>query len=334
VSRLHGDALVRDGVLDFAVNVWPARQPARLRRAMRDALDQRTYPDDRPAREAIARRHGRSPSEVLPANGACEAIWLLAHALRPKRAACVEPCFTEPRAAFEAVGADVATLARDPGDWSFDPASLGDGPELVYVGNPNNPTGGLDDREALLALLRPGRLVVVDESFMDFVPGGAASLAEVPVPGLAVLRSLTKLWCLPGIRAGYLLAEPDLVRRLERHRQPWPVNAVALAAMTVCAGDTHSPGYAAREVAGLRAALAAELRAIAGVQVWDAAANFLLLRVGDGRRVADHLRGERIAVRPARDFATLTPDFIRVAVRGHDDNARLAAAMREAIEAC
>src|SRR6185437_7559987 len=175
--RLHGDALAEPGLLDFAVNTWPAERSAGLEAALRRALSSGGYPSDRRARALVAARHGRDAAEVLAANGACDVFWLLAHALRPKRACCIHPSFTEPEAALRAVGADVVHVLREPETWSFDPAQVPDDAELVVVGNPNNPTGGLDPRDAILALVRPGRLVLVDESFMDFVPGEPESLA-------------------------------------------------------------------------------------------------------------------------------------------------------------
>jgi histidinol-phosphate/aromatic aminotransferase/cobyric acid decarboxylase-like protein len=329
--RLHGDAVVAPGMLDFAVNVWPEERPAALRAALAEALDDPRYPDDLLAREALAARHGRRPDEVLPLNGACEAFWLLAHALRPRVAACVHPSFTEPEAALRACGADVVHVARDPHGWSFDPATVPTTAEVVVLGNPNNPTGALDAPEAVLALLRAGRLVVVDEAFMDFVPEPAWSVAGVRRAELVVVRSLTKLWTLAGIRAGYLLAAPELVAALEAQRQPWNVNGLALAAMTVCAADDTTPRRIAAEVAAARAELLAALQRLSGVTAWPSAANFVLLEVPHGRAIVGALRDAGIAVRPAASFPGLNDDHIRVAVRRPDENRRLVAALAEAL---
>ena len=90
--RLHGDALASPGALDFATCLWPDADPGWLQQALEAGVaDRARYPDDRVARAAIAARHGRDSNEVLLLNGACEAFWLLAHAIRPRRAACVHP---------------------------------------------------------------------------------------------------------------------------------------------------------------------------------------------------------------------------------------------------
>jgi histidinol-phosphate/aromatic aminotransferase/cobyric acid decarboxylase-like protein len=314
--RLHGDTLVDDAVLDFAVNVWPARRPARLERALCRALDSPRYPDQRRARTAIAARHGRVPDEVLLLNGACEGFWLLAHALRPRRAAVIHPSFTESEAALSAAGAQVVRLYRNPERWSFDAAAVPGDAELVVTGNPNNPTGSVDPP------FPAAGTVVVDGSFADFVP--------FEPEGDVVLRSLGKLWSLAGVRAGYLLGPSELVELLESHRQPWSVNNLACAALEVCANDTKTPARVAAEVAEARDELTQSLRAL-GIRVWDSAVNFLLLELDEGDRVATALRARGIAVRPCSSFPGLDERHVRVAVRRAADNARLVRAFEEVL---
>lgn len=329
--RLHGDALAGAGMLDFAVNVWPGQRPPALQDALERALaDGHRYPDEREAREAIAARHGRSPDEVLLTNGACDAFWLLAQTFRPKLAVCIHPGFTEPEAALRAAGSEVVQVLREGERWRFDPAQVSEEADCVVLGNPNNPTGTLDAHETITALARRWRLLVVDESFIDFVPSETASLAgDRDVPGLIVVRSLTKLWSLAGIRAGYLLAPAQIVERLAAHRQPWSVNILACAALAVCAGDRDTPRCVAAEVAFVREELAGALRLLPGVRVWPSEANFLLVRVPDGPGIVEALRERSIAVRPAASFPGLDESYIRIAVRTREDNAVLMNDFRE-----
>jgi histidinol-phosphate aminotransferase len=310
--RLHGDSLVAEGMLDFAVNVWPGPRPAFLERALRDAVRDARYPDGSAARRALAERHGCAPDEVLLLNGACEAFWLLAHALRPRRAAVVHPAFTEPDAALRAVGADVVRVMREQDAWTFDPTAVPRDVELVVVGNPNNPTGGIDP------ILRiDGTLVVVDGSFADFVP--------FEPEGDVVVRSLTKLWGLAGIRAGYLLGPAELVAALDAQRQPWGVNTLACAALAACARDTETALRVSAEVAVAREQLLDGLRGL-GVRVWPGAANFLLLELPGA---VEELRARGIAVRPCASFPGLDERHIRVAVRTQPDNVLLLRALEE-----
>jgi histidinol-phosphate/aromatic aminotransferase/cobyric acid decarboxylase-like protein len=312
--RLHGDTLADGRVLDFAVNVWPGTRPPGLERALHAALDSSRYPNEERARAAVADRHGRPVDEVLLLNGACEAFWLLAHALRPSEATVVHPSFTEGEAALLAVGATVTRVLRRPPAWTFGPSEVPRDAELVIVGNPNNPTGSVDP-----PLHAPG-LVVIDGSFADFVP--------FDPDGDIVIRSLTKLWSLAGVRAGYLLAPAQVVEQLAAHRQPWSVNAAACAALEICARDSETPVRVAREVAEAREELTRDVREL-GVTVWSSAVNFLLLEVADGPRIVRGLLERGIAVRPCSSFPGLSEHHLRIAVRGPADNRLLVAALRE-----
>jgi histidinol-phosphate aminotransferase len=229
-----------------------------------------------------------------------------------------------------AVGCDVERVFLDGDDWSLEPDDVSDLAELVVVCNPNNPTGRLEPTSVLRRLLRPGRLVVVDESFMDFVPDESESLADARPSGVVVIRSVTKLWSLAGVRAGYLLAEPDLVAALAASRQPWSVNALACSALEWCAVDRRTPIAVATAVAIARAQLSEDLAAL-GLTVWPSAANFLLLELPGGEEVARRLRERGIAVRPAASFPGLGPDHLRIAVRRPEENALLLAALREVL---
>ena len=110
-----------------------------------------------------------------------------------------------------------------------------DDADLVVLGNPTNPTSVLHPAETVAALARPGRVLVVDEAFADTVPGEPESLAgRSDLPGLLVVRSLTKTWGLAGLRVGYALGPADLVAALAAQQPHWPVSTPALAALRAC----------------------------------------------------------------------------------------------------
>jgi histidinol-phosphate/aromatic aminotransferase/cobyric acid decarboxylase-like protein/adenosyl cobinamide kinase/adenosyl cobinamide phosphate guanylyltransferase len=330
---LHGDRMVPQGFADHAVNVLADGPPPWLARALQGALDEvGRYPDARPAAAAVGTRHGRAPEDVLVLNGAAEGFWLLAVTLAPRRAVVLSPSFTEPISALRAHGVEPLLLPRAEHDrWAVHPEAVPDDADLVYVCNPCNPTGVLHPAGVLAALTRPGRTVVVDESFMDLVPGEAESLAGAALDGLVVLRSLTKSLSVPGVRVGYLLAEPRIVAALDRMRQAWPVNVLALAALQAWASRETPAAERAKAVAADRERLAAGLAGLPGVHVVPGAANFLLIRVPDGGTVRARLADQRIAVRPTADLG-LDDDHLRIAVRGGEADARLVRALRTALE--
>ena len=154
--------------------------------------------------------------EVALLAGAAEGFALLAN-LRPTLAAVIAPSFTEPDVALRAAGVRVQHVVLDP-PFGLAGAQVPDDADLVVVGNPTNPTSVLHTREQILALRRPGRIVVVDEAFADSVPGEPESLADEPLPDVLVLRSLTKTWSLAGLRVGYALGAPDVLARLTAQR--------------------------------------------------------------------------------------------------------------------
>ncbi|MDG4866331.1 aminotransferase class I/II-fold pyridoxal phosphate-dependent enzyme, partial [Streptomyces sp. T-3] len=152
--------------------------------------------------------------------------------VRARRPVVVHPQFTEPEAALRDAGHEVGrVLLRAEDGFRLDPGAVPEDADLVIVGNPTNPTSVLHPAALITELARPGRVLVVDEAFMDAVPGEREALAgRVDVPGLVVLRSLTKTWGLAGLRIGYVLAAPEIIAALERAQPLWPVSTPALAA--------------------------------------------------------------------------------------------------------
>ncbi|NRN69050.1 Histidinol-phosphate aminotransferase [Kibdelosporangium sp. 4NS15] len=326
--RHHGDRDTAPGMVDFAVNVWLPAPPRWLRDRLAAALDRlATYPseaDDLAAREAVAQRHGRSPDEVMVLNGSAEGFALLPN-LRPRLAAVVHPSFTEPEAALRTAGIPVHRVMLD-GDYALRPGLVPDEADMVVIGNPTNPTSVTHPAAVIRALARPGRLVVVDEAFMDAVPGEPESLTGDP--DVLVFRSLTKTWALAGLRAGYVLGSPETLARLAIDRPQWPVGTLVLEAVTACCSPAAiaEAEDTARTVIEYRAEFVAALRD-AGIEVVaEPTAPFVLVRVPEGTRVRETLRDKKFAVRRGETFPGLSADHIRLAVRPPDQTARLLAA--------
>ncbi|WP_328829094.1 Rv2231c family pyridoxal phosphate-dependent protein CobC [Nocardioides acrostichi] len=314
----HGDVEVRgSGLLDLAVNVHPLGPPPWLVEALRDAVDDVThYPDPTPAEAALARLHGRAEGEVLATAGAAEAFTLVARLRRWRHPVVVHPQFTEPHAALLQAGHRVqAVLTRPETGHALEPEAIPTDADLVVVGNPTNPTGVLHPAALLRSLRAPGRVVVVDEAFMDAVPGEPESLASDELEGLVVVRSLTKTWAIPGVRAGYLLANPSLRDELARLRTPWSVSSAASAAALAV---TTTQGRAeqlrrARQLQAWRRDLTADLAAVGvGLEV-PSQAPFVLARVGCG--VHARLRERGVAVRRCDTFPGLDDTVVRIATR-------------------
>ncbi|GGW88770.1 aminotransferase [Streptomyces malachitofuscus] len=324
--RHHGDAEVRDdggALVDLAVNVRADTPPAWLRERVAASLaGLAAYPDGRAARAAVAARHGLPVERVLLTAGAAEAFVLLARALKVSRPVVVHPQFTEPEAALRDAGHTVErVLLREADGFRLDPAAVPEVADLVVIGNPTNPTSVLHPAADVTRLARPGRTLVVDEAFMDAVPDEREALAgRTDVPGLVVLRSLTKTWGLAGLRIGYVLAAPETVAELERAQPLWPVSTPALAAAEACVGPRAlvEAADAARRVAVDRAYLLAGLREFTdrGLRVAGPAEGpFVLVRLPRAAVVRGRLRDLGYAVRRGDTFPGLGEEWLRLAVR-------------------
>ncbi|MEU4211964.1 Rv2231c family pyridoxal phosphate-dependent protein CobC [Streptomyces sp. NPDC026206] len=340
--RHHGDAEVRGmsaELTDLAVNVRSGTPPQWLRERIADSLGTlAAYPDGRAARRAVAERHGLPEERVLLTAGAAEAFVLLARALPVRRPVVVHPQFTEPEAALRDAGHTVERVLLDPADgFRFDPRAVPGDADLVIVGNPTNPTSVLHPAGALARLARPGRTLVVDEAFMDAVPGERESLAaRTDLPGLVVLRSLTKTWGLAGLRIGYVLASPGTTARLERAQPLWPVSSPALAAAEACSAPPAlaEAAQAADRIASDRSHLQLRLAEFPEVTVCGPAAGpFVLIHLERAAAVRTRLRGLGFAVRRGDTFPGLGPDYLRLAVRDRATTDRFVSALGEALTA-
>ncbi|WP_327395074.1 Rv2231c family pyridoxal phosphate-dependent protein CobC [Streptomyces phaeochromogenes] len=340
--RHHGDAEVRDdgsALVDLAVNVRADTPPAWLRERVAESLaGLAAYPDGRAARAAVAARHGLPVERVLLTAGAAEAFVLLARALKVRQPIVVHPQFTEPEAALRDAGHTVDRVLLRAGDgFRLDPSAVPEDADLVVIGNPTNPTSVLHPAALIAELARPGRTLVVDEAFMDAVPDERETLAgRTDVPGLVVLRSLTKTWGLAGLRIGYVLASPETIAELERAQPLWPVSTPALAAAEACMTPRAlaEQEHAARRVAIDRAHLVAGLREFAsdGVRVAEPAEGpFVLIGLPGAAAVRARLRRLGFAVRRGDTFPGLDDTWLRLAVRDRATVNRFLQALDQAL---
>lgn len=311
----HGDTEVGDGLVDLAVNVrLPGPPDWMLAEITATLTGLGAYPDPAAAREALAAYHGVTPDMVLPTSGGAEAFTLIARAIPGERPVVVHPQFTEPEAALLAAGRTPHRHVLAP-PFVLDTAALPD-TDLLLVGNPTNPTSVLHDGEALRDLARPGRIVVIDEAFMDAVPGEHETQIDAGMTDLLVVRSLTKTWGLAGLRAGYVVGDPRLIARLATQQPPWSVSAPALAAMVAATSDRAriESQLAVIGTSADRDHLVESLTGLGWEVITPAAGPFVLADTHDPSTRA-RLRARGFAVRRGDTFPGLSPSWVRVAVR-------------------
>ena len=300
--------------------------------AAASAANVHRYPeaDAHTLRRRYAEAAGLEPAQVLAGNGSTELLYLVARALAVPDATAlvVGPAFGEYLAASEAAGLNVIESRSKAPSFAVDledlVACVGNSkPRLVFLCNPNNPTGTLLGREEVSrvheAVGGQGGILVVDEAYMDFA--WPADEATRPQPGLAIVRSLTKLHSIPGLRLGFLLADTDLIEAAERQQPSWSVSAPATAAGLEALRQGEFARKSRERVAGTRDRLKARLIA-AGLTLGPSAANFLLIHARDAVRARAALLERGWVVRDCTSFGL--PGHIRVAIPRDEHADRLA----------
>ncbi len=330
-------------VLDYSANINPLGPPPGLMAFLAGRLEEITrYPDPGCRRflQAVRERY-RPAHDPVAGNGAGELICLLLRALAPGRVMLPAPTFTLYARAALAAGMEVVyqpTRREDffqPDIEAFCRCIKKAAPAVVMVCNPNNPTGALYSREDLQRLAEAaefaGALLVVDEAFLEFCPGHDELTMLGAGGNVAVLRSLTKIFALPGLRLGFLTVPEPLAERIKGLRDPWSVNALAQSAGEYVLADTAFVRRTVSEVAELRAALGGGIAKAGHFAVFPSAANFLFLqdRRGKGDWQQALLR-DLVLIRDCACYEGLDRSYYRVAVRSATDNGRLLAALDRA----
>ncbi|MBM3334268.1 threonine-phosphate decarboxylase, partial [Candidatus Sumerlaeota bacterium] len=320
---------------DFSANINPLGPPEWLRSVVSRELETVVHypdPDASSLAEALARRHAVARDEVIVGNGSSELLCALPRALGVSRAVIAVPSYIDYAKAARVAGLEVETFAlAESAGFNLDLVALGSvlrGQELVFLGQPNNPTGLLFDPGAFrhLAESNPSTIFVVDEAFADFVEGYETLAHERP-HNVVVVRSMTKFYAIPGIRLGYAVAAPDIINKAREMLPPWSVNALAQAIGEAALDDDDYARRTRTFVADRRERLIRALRQLPGLAVYPGRANFLLVRIErkdfDGPRLADALlQREGIAIRVCTNYDGLDQRFFRVAVRTEEENNR------------
>jgi len=331
-------------IIDFSASINPLGPPASARTAFQKSYGEVSrYPDPNAEelKEALAKRHGMKPAEVLLGNGSTQLIYLLCTALKPRTALVVGPAFSEYSNALTLAGANIRVLSLPAaGSFQFSTESLLSAWEkdrdIVCLTTPNSVTGQLIPRTeiekiARVALVRK-KFLVIDEALIDFVEGESIKQLIRDNPYLIVLRSLTKYYALPGLRLGYLLAHSRTVTHFAAYLEPWSVNGPAQKVALACLADESFGLKTDRWLQRERNFLAQALIALKGLAPYPSSTNFLLVRIANGSDALElraFLWHKKILIRACNSFAGLGSDHFRVAVLRRNDNRRLLEALRE-----
>jgi L-threonine-O-3-phosphate decarboxylase len=328
-------------ILDFSASINPLGLGSRVVFALQQHLlevDKYPIPGYLELRQALARRLQVSEDWILPGNGAAELLTWAGRELAQYQTFLPVPAFNDYGRALKAFGAPVIKLPLFDSDGQLlDLEQILHNSEIppnsaLLLNNPHNPSGTLWQTDTLLPLLDRFALVVVDESFMDFVSPSQSLIPWVEkYDNLVVISSLTKFYSLPGLRLGYCVAQPDRLARWQSWRDPWVVNRMAEVAGIAALNDQEFIDRTWAWYNSCQPALFANLQQIPNLTVYPSAANFFLLRTVQPFPTvqAELLKQFQIFARDCLSFPELGMHYGRVALKSEVDNQKLLVALNK-----
>lgn len=288
----------------------------------------RNYPEPEPrsVERKLAGIHGVESGNVIVTNGATEAIYLLAHAFAGGASAIVVPTFREYQDACRVHGHSM--------QFASSLEEIGSGNNIVWLCNPNNPTGQVYDKEELLGLAdgNPSTLFVLDQAYALYSTREVISDEEIMCrKNVVVLHSLTKQFVVPGLRIGYAIGPAEIVDRLRRLRMPWSVNSIAIEAAHYLLQNESEYRFDSSLLHREAVRIGREMMTL-GMEVSSTDCNFLLAKLPSGTSGALKewlIENHGLLIRDASNFESLTPRHFRVAAQGAEENDLLISALRE-----
>jgi histidinol-phosphate aminotransferase len=307
--------------------------------AMQKAIAQlHLYPDGNAfhLKQKLAKKLELTPANLILGNGSNEIIEFVGHALMAPGVDVIvsQYCFAIYPIVARIFGANpIVVPAKNFGhDLPAMLAAITPKTKIVFVANPNNPTGTLAPREDVLRLVNEvpeNVLLVMDEAYIEFLDDPVDLLPLIrrnEKPNLLIMRTFSKIFGLAGLRLGYGIAQPELIAALEKIRQPFNINSIAQTGAIAALDDAeHVRKTRANNAEGLRH-VTEGLRAL-NVEFLPSAANFVLARVGDGQRIFNELQKQGVIVRPLGGYQM--PEWIRISIGSDSENRRCLAALKK-----
>ena len=329
-----------EDILDFSANISPLGLPEHIRQAMVKAIDQTiNYPDPDCSRlkEAISKEDAVSETKIACGNGGADLLYRLAFGLQPKKVLLPAPAFVEYEEALSAAGAQIEYY-RMTEDFIIKEdilEQITEDTDFVVICNTNNPTGILTERERILRILdraeKTKTFVLVDECFLEICKNEKEYTVKPFIEKyehLIILKSFTKLYAIPGVRLGYILAgSEEVIERVNRAGQAWSVSHIAQCAGVAALADNIYKEKVIDTVAEELAYMKKEFYNLP-VVLYDGAANYLFFRTPEITDLDKQLEGHGIMIRNCSNYVNLGRDYWRVAVKAHEENKKLIKALR------
>lgn len=329
----HGDDIQQNVVINFSSNVYYEGCDPKLLTHISNSLRRiNRYPEVIAAdlQHNIAKYHNLSPDQIIPVNGAVEAIYLIAQAFQGGTATLFFPSFSEYE---DACIINQHKIQYEPFTSLSENSRFNAG--LTFLCNPNNPTGKALPKELMFELIKnnPDTIFVIDEAYEVFTPVDSSCVEFInEFNNLVILKSLTKRFSIPGLRLGYILSNQQLTNKILHYKMPWTVNALAIEAGTYIIENLISTPFPLKEIIAETIWIKEALSEIPNISVYPSDTSFFLCELENRR--ASHLKNylinhHGILIRDASNFRGLDAGHFRIATQKHEHNMELIKALQQ-----
>ena len=325
-------------IIDFSANINPVGLNENVKTAMINAIDKVVkYPDITyfDLRNSIGEFEKIDTNNITLGNGAAEVIFNIVRALKPQKALLPAPTFSEYEEAVLSIDGDIAYYnLKEENNFKLDNKfieAIKDDIDIVFICNPNNPTGVLTTqefiREVLDKALITNTIVVIDESFLDFIKPNELYLSNnllIDYRNLIIVKSLTKFFAIPGARIGYgLCSNNEIMHKINKVIVPWSVNIMASEAIIQGLKEKDYIEKSIVYVKNEKEYLYRALKEINSLKVFEPSVNFIMFKLLIDLDLKSQLIKRKILIRSCNNYIGLNNSFYRVAVRTRKENEKL-----------
>ena len=334
--KLHGGDIYRHpDVIDFSVNTNPLGTPESVKRAVQESVAKiEHYPDVRceALREAISRFEQGNMEEILCGNGAAELFFAAVQAVWPQKALVIAPSFSEYEEAILSVNGEIKYYKlKEKNNFEIDNEfidNIKDDIDVVFICNPNNPTGVLTTNQFIIKVLKKAlitnTIIVIDESFLDFMETNNEYSSKGLLnyyDNLIVVKSLTKFFAIPGARIGYGLCKNNvLINEINKVTVPWSINIIAADAIIQGLKEKDYINNSIKYVKDEKEYLYGALKEIQVLKVLKPSVNFIMFKLLIDLDLKGELIKRKILIRSCSNYIGLNENFYRIAVRTSEEN--------------
>jgi len=323
-----------EDILDFSSNINPFFDISKIKKIILSSLNEICFypdPEYKKTRKKIAEKLGLSYKNIILGNGSSELIYLLPKALNLRKTLILIPTFSEYERAIKLNGGKIMFLRlREEEGFKINPNKI---PKLLphvdsfFLCNPNNPTGNFVEKEDVFWISKKmgdEKFLIIDEAFIDFTDKEGIAEKVKEIKNIFVLRTLTKIFPIPGIRIGYMCGNERGIEKISAFQYPWNVNCFAknLIENLICVDVKEIREKIRKE----KEYLYESLKSLKGIKVFKGEANFLLVKFEKGiilKDIIEKLKAKGILVRDCSNIRGFRGNFIRISVRRRGENKRL-----------